>query len=315
MILITGGTGTTGREIINELGRLGATGVRALVRDPAKASFISDAGYEFVAGDFDRPDTLDAALEGVERALLLTAPSPQTLAQQKAFIESAKRAGVRHVVKFSAFSADSSAPEGFGKWHGQAEDLLKESGLAWTILQPNFFMQNLLGQAAQIAARGQIHQPTGDAKASFIDVRDIAAVAARALTEDGHEGKTYVLTGPEALSYYDVAEKLSAVTIRRGPVVGMTEVEVAAKLSDAFDKKITYVPVTPEQFRQNAVGQSWPEWLISALERLNEIFVSGRAAEVTDDVRRVTGKEPITFDQFARDHAGAFASVQAQAGS
>lgn len=285
MILVTGATGTTGKEIISELQKLGAEGVRALVRDPAKASFIRDAGFETVEGDFDRPETLDAALEGVERALLLTPPSPKTFELQRDFIESAKRAGVHRVVKFSAIGADSGAAEGFGKWHGQAEDYLRESGLAWTMLRPNFFMQNLLGQAQQIAAEGRIYQPVGDAAASFIDVRDIASVAARALTEEGHEGKSYVLTGPEALSYNDVA----------------------AKLSDATGRNITYVAITPEQFRQGALAAGLPEWLVGALERLNEIFAAGYAAEVTDYVRAVGKKEPITFDRFARDHAQAFA--------
>jgi uncharacterized protein YbjT (DUF2867 family) len=284
MILVTGGTGTTGREIIGELKKLGATGVRALVRNPAKASFIREAGFETVEGDFDRPETLDAALAGVERALLLTPPSPQTFELQRDFIEASKRAGVRRVVKFSAFGADASAPEGFGKWHGQAEDYLRESGLAWTMLRPNFFMQNLLGQARQIAAEGRIYQPVGEARASFIDVRDIAAVAARALLEDGHEGEAYVLTGPEALSYYDVA----------------------AKLSGATGREVTYVPISPEQFRQGALAAGLPEWLVSALGRLNEIFAAGYAAEVTDCVRAVGQKEPVTFDQFARDYAQAF---------
>jgi uncharacterized protein YbjT (DUF2867 family) len=286
MILVTGGTGTTGREIIGELKKTGATNVRALVRDRAKASFISDAGFGLVEGDFDRPETLDAALEGVESALLLSPPSPQTFEHQRAFIEAAKRAGVRHVVKFSAIGADAGAPEGFGKWHGQAEEFLKSSGLAWTILQPNFFMQNLLEQARQIAADGRIYQPVGDAKMSCIDVRDIGAVAARTLTEEGHEGKTYVLTGPEALSYN----------------------EVAAKLSEATGREITYVAITPEQFREGALAAGLPEWLVSALERLNENLVAGRSAEVTDDVRKVAGREPITFDQFARDYAQAFKS-------
>jgi uncharacterized protein YbjT (DUF2867 family) len=288
MILITGATGTAGREVVEELRRLGAKGVRALVRDPARAGFIREAGIDAVAGDFDRPETLSAALEGVERALLLTPPSPQTFEQQRAFVEAAKRAGVRHVVKFSAFGADADAPEGFGKWHGQSEELLKSSGLAWTMLQPNFFMQNLLGQAGQIASTGSIYQPVGDARASFIDVRDIAAVAARTLTEEGHEGKTYVLTGPEALSYHDVA----------------------TKLSEATGRSINYVPISPEQFRAGALGAGLPEWLVSALERLNDIFAAGQAAQVTDDVRRVGRKEPSTFDQFARDHAEAFKSEQ-----
>src|SRR5205085_676762 len=128
MILVTGGTGTTGKEIIGELHKLGAAGVRALVRDAGRASFIREAGFETVEGDFDRPETLDAALAGVERALLLTPPSPKTFEFQRDFIEASKRAGVRRVVKFSAFGADASAPEGFGKWHGQAEDYLRESG-------------------------------------------------------------------------------------------------------------------------------------------------------------------------------------------
>src|SRR5437588_5425645 len=138
MILATGATGTAGKEIIGKLRELGATGVRALVRDPAKASFIRAAGFETVEGDFDRPETLDAALEGVDRALLLTPPSPKTFEFQRDFIESAKRAGVRHVVKFSAFGADASAPEGFGKWPGQAEDYLKASGTAWKLPRADF---------------------------------------------------------------------------------------------------------------------------------------------------------------------------------
>ena len=284
MILITGATGTTGREVVKELSRLGARGVRALVRDPARADFIREAGFETVAGDFERPETLGAALAGVERALLLTPPTPDTVTHHRGFIEAAGGAGVRHVVKLSAIGAGADQPEGFGRWHGQAEDLLKSSGLRWTMLRPNFFMQNLLGQARQIAATGSIFQPVGDARASFIDVRDIAAVAARALTEEGHEGQTYTLTGPEALSYQDVA----------------------AKLSEAAGRTITYVPISPEQFRAGALGAGLPEWLVSALERLNEILAAGRAAEVTDAVRRAGRKEPTTFGQFARDHAEAF---------
>lgn len=287
MILITGATGTTGREVVGELRRLGARGVRALVRDPSRADFIREAGFEAVAGDFERPETLGPALEGVERALLLTPPTPDTVTHQREFITAAAAAGVRHVVKLSAVGADSDAPEGFGKWHGQSENLLKSSGLDWTILRPNFFMQNLLGQAGQIASTGSIFQPVGDARASFIDARDIAAVAARTLAEEGHEGQTYVLTGPEALSYH----------------------EVAAKLSEATGRSINYVPISPEQFRAGALGAGLPEWLVSALERLNELFAAGHAAGVTDAVRRVGQTEPTTFDQFARDHAEAFKAV------
>jgi uncharacterized protein YbjT (DUF2867 family) len=145
-------------------------------------------------------------------------------------------------------------------------------------------MQNLLGQARTIATRGAIYQVGGDARASLIDARDIAAVAARTLADEGHEGKTYTLTGPEAVSY----------------------AAAAAKLSEATGKSISYVAITPEQFREGALAQGLPEWLVSALERLNELFASGDAAKVTDDVRRVGGKEPTTFEEFARDHARVF---------
>ncbi|HEV2861757.1 MAG TPA: SDR family oxidoreductase [Pyrinomonadaceae bacterium] len=284
MILLTGATGTTGRDIVNELKNAGAGRVRVMVRDAARAGLVREAGFETVEGDFERPETLDAALAGVERALLLTPPSPRTFELQRGFIEAAKRAGVRHVVKLSAIGADASGPEGFGRWHGQAEETLKASGLDWTMLQPNFFMQNLLGQAQQMTASGAIYQATGDGRASMIDTRDIAAVAARALTEEGHAGKSYLLTGPEALSYRDAAERLSAV-LGRG---------------------IKYVPLTPEQFREGARAQGLPDWLLDALERLNELFASGRAAAVSEDVPRVTGRPARTFDEFARDHVAAF---------
>lgn len=284
MILITGATGTTGREVVSELRRLGAASVRALVRDSSRSAFIREAGFETVEGDFDRPETLDAALEGVETALLLTPPSPHTYTHQRDFVEASKRAGVRRVVKVSAVGADAAAPEGFGKWHGQAEEFLKASGLGWTILRPNFFMQNLLGQAHSIATQGTIYQPGGDARASLVDARDIASVAARTLTGEGHEGKTYTLTGPEALSYADAA----------------------AKISEAAGRPVRYVALTPKQFREGSLTQGLPEWLVGALERLNELFASGDAAEVTEDVRRVGGKEPTTFEEFARDYASAF---------
>jgi uncharacterized protein YbjT (DUF2867 family) len=286
MILITGATGTTGRDVINELTRLGAAGVRVMVRDAARGELVREAGFELVEGDFDRPETLDAALWSVERAFLLTPPSPQTTEQQTRFFEAARRAGVRHVVKFSAFGASPSAPGGFAKWHGDAEEELKASGLDYTMLRPNFFMQNLLGQARAIAAEGRIYQPVGEARASFVDTRDVAAVAARVLTEDGHEGCAYDITGPEALSYRDVAERLSA----------------------AAGREITYVPISPEEFRRGALAAGLPEWLADALGLLNETFANGRAAEVTGVVREVGKTEPRTFEQFARDHAAAFQS-------
>lgn len=290
MILLTGSTGTTGRDVLSGLAKLGVKDVRVMVRDASRASVARESGFEVIEGDFERPETLRPALEGVKKAFLLTGLTPDTVAQQTAFIEAARSAGVGHVVKFSAIGAHTSAPGGFIRWHGEVEETLKNSGLAWTMLKPGYFMQNLLGQAATIASRGAIHQPAGDARAGFVDTRDVAAVAARVLAEDGHENRSYVITGPEALSYRDVADRLSEATGRR----------------------ISYVPITHEQFREGALGAGLPVWLVDALELLNRFFVTGEAAEVTDVVRNIGGKEPNTFARFAHDYAAAFAPQPAK---
>lgn len=284
MILVTGATGTTGSEVVKELARLGAKDVRLLVRDPQKAVAVGEPGFEVVAGDLSKPETLGGALEGVETAFLLSAPNPGLIEMEGNFVEAARRAGTRRVVKLSAIGADPRGPEGFGKWHGQAEERLKSSGLAWTMLRPNFFMQNLLGSAQTVAQQGVVYQAGGDGRASLVDTRDIAAVAARALVEGGHEGQSYLITGPEALSYR----------------------EVAGKLSEAVGREVKYVALSPEDFRQGALARGLPVWLVDALAVLNELFASSKAAATTDVVREVGKKEPITFDQFARDHAQAF---------
>ena len=185
MILLTGGTGTAGSEISKALQRMGVR-YRSLVRNRAKAEGSANPNVELVEGDLSRPETLGAALEGVEKALLLTASSPDSLQQERNFIHAAKRAGVRHVVKFSAYGAGLDAPHYFGRQHGEAERELEDSGLPFTMLRPNGFFQNFLGNATSIQTRSALHAPAGEMKFSAVDARDIAAVAAHVLTEDGH---------------------------------------------------------------------------------------------------------------------------------
>lgn len=283
MILVTGATGTNGTEIVKLLSAAGAQ-VRALVRNRAKAAAIEGPGVEIVEGDFDKPETLEAALQGVEKALLLTPIALNMVELHKNFIEAAKRVGTKHIVKFSAFGADPNSPIMLGKWHGESEKLLEESGIAYTHLQPNGFMQNLLAFGQSIATQGTFFQPAADAKISNVDTRDISAVAAQVLLEEGHEGKTYLITGPEALTFYEVADKLSAV-------VG---------------KKVTYVDVSPEDFKTSLLAWGQPEWLADALNELYGIYRAGYGAVVTNVVAEVGKKEPITFDQFARDYAQVF---------
>lgn len=280
MILITGATGTTGGELVK---LFQARGVRARVmaRDPNK---LTTTGLEIVRGDFADPKSLDAALAGIERAFLLSAPDIRSVELQGNFIEAARRAGVKHLVKVSSIAAAPDAPCRFLRWHAEIEKRLADSGIPHTNLRPGFFMQNMLWMAGSIKAEGAFYAPSGPGKMGMIDVRDIAAVAFKALTEDGHAGKSYTLTGPEALSHADAAQKLSRVIGRR----------------------VRHVDVSPSDFRKTMLDAGMPEWFADGLNELYAWVREGGAAGVTNTVAKLTGKPPIRFEEFARDYAGAF---------
>ena len=282
MILVTGATGTSGAAIVNALVGLGVR-FRAMVRDPARARPIELPGVELVTGDFNDPASLERALGGVERALLLSNPDPEQIRLQSNFIQAVKRAGVRHVVKFSAQGAAPDAPNMFARWHGQTEDELKRAGLAWTMLQPTFFMQNLLGLAEMIKG-GTIYYPAGEGRAAHVDVRDVAAVAARCLTEAGHEGRSYVITGPADVSFHDVAQALSRATGR----------------------SVQYVDIPRDAAMQFLLQTGMPQWMAEGVLELNDLLKAGKMAGVTNVVRDVGRKEPTTIDAFAREHADRF---------
>ena len=286
MILLTGGTGTAGSEISKALQRMGVR-YRSLVRNRAKAGGSATANVELVEGDLSRPETLGAALEGVEKALLLTASSPDSLQQERNFIHAAKRAGVRHLVKFSAYGASLDAPHYFGRQHGEAERELEDSGLPFTMLRPNGFFQNFLGNARSIATRNALHAPAGEMRFSAVDARDIAAVAAHVLTEDGHQWQRYTITGPQALSHAEIAEKLCQV----------------------LGRNIVYVDVAEDAAREWMLAAGIPAWTVEKVLDLYRYYKSGAAAEVTYIVERVGRKAPISFEQFVRDYTSVFAGA------
>lgn len=287
MILVTGATGTNGKELVRQLAAKGAR-VRALARNRDKATAeLGGPNVEIVEGDFNRPETLEGALAGgVEHVFLVTSPGPQMAEQEGNMIDACTRAGVRHVVKLSAMGAGVNSPITLGRVHGESEKRLEDSGLAFTHLRPNAFMQNTLGFAPTIHAQGVFYAPAGDGHVSLVDVRDIAAVAAVALTEPGHEGQTYEITGPEALSYYDVAEILS----------------------ETLGRKVTYVDVPPEAAKAGMIGSGMSEWMADAISELFGVWRAGHGSKVTDVVRQVGKTEPHTFVEFARDHAQVFAA-------
>jgi uncharacterized protein YbjT (DUF2867 family) len=225
VILVTGATGHVGSELVRLLAERG-TPARALIHSPDKAAPIERLGLEVALGDFDQPDTLDAAMAGCDHLFLLSPPNPGQPEQEQHLIDAAKRAGVGHVVKQSVPGADPDAKVVFGRWHAQIEQSLAHSGLAHALLRPSYFMQNFLMSAQPVAEQGVLYGMTGEARISYIDTRDIAAVAAQLLTNPGNHGTSYTLTGPDALTAAEVAERLSAAIGRPVRYVNM--------LPDAF---------------------------------------------------------------------------------
>jgi uncharacterized protein YbjT (DUF2867 family) len=280
MILVTGATGKTGRELVRLLGSRGAP-FRVLARNPEKATTLFGEKVSIVAGDMGRSDTLEPAMRGVDRLFLLSSPDPDAPVLQKNVLGAAKRAGVEYVVKMSAVDASTSSKSRFLRLHGEMDEELKRSGLTCTYLHPHSFMQNTLGFAPTISTQGVFYTPPS-AAVPIVDVRDIAAVACSVLIENGHEGKTYTITGPEALTYGQIAEKIGAAT----------------------GKPVRHMEVPPETARAGMLGAGMPEWIVGGLLELYAHLGGDNITRVTE---QIAGKKPITFDEFARDHASVFA--------
>ena len=283
MILITGATGNNGQELIRQLTAMGQR-VRVLIRKPAEAAKLDGSNIEVAVGDFDKPETLEAALQGVEKAFLLTPVAERFVQWQKDFIEAAQRAKIKHLVKFSGMGADSHSPSELLKLHAETDDILRSSGVPFTILQPNSFHQNVLSFANTIKVQGVFYWPLKNAPQSTVDIRDISAVAAKVFTSSGHEGKSYVITGPEALTFQQVAEKLSSV----------------------LGRKIQYVDVPISAAADGMRKSGMPDWNVQAVSDLLAYFATGAAATVTDIVPRLLGCPATSFEQFVKDHRAAF---------
>lgn len=284
MILVTGATGSNGSELLKLLSARGVP-ARAMVRSADKPGAIGGLpGIEAVAGDFDDAASLDRVLRGIERAFLLTNSTDRAEAQQMAFVAAAKRAGVRHIVKLSQFAADEASPVRFLRYHAAVERAIRDTGMDYTFLRPNLFMQGLLGFAPTMEAEGRFYAAAGEAKVSIVDVRDNAAAAAAALTGDGHARKTYTLTGPEALSH----------------------AEIAATLSAALGRTVAFVDVPPTAMREALSHTPMPAWQADGLIEDYAHYHRGEAAAVTSGVQDATGKPPRSFAAFARDFAAAF---------
>jgi uncharacterized protein YbjT (DUF2867 family) len=210
MICVTGAGGTVGGEVIKQL-EPAKTPFRAAYFSRGKASAARSTGIDAVTIDYNKPETLEAAFRGCDKLFLLGPNVPNQTQLEMNAVEAAKVAGVRHIVKLSALGADQEDLL-LANIHRPVENAIQSSGIAWTILCPNGYMQNIVTYMSDtIRSQGAFYSASGDAKISHVDVRDLAAVAVKALKEAGHEGKVYSLSGPEALTYEDIATKLSNV--------------------------------------------------------------------------------------------------------
>jgi len=279
----------------NERRRAGATSlgagrpVRALVRNAAKAETLRGlSGVEIVEGDLLRPETLYGPLTGVAKAVLISSSAPDMVEVQSSFIEAAKRAGVKHIVKLSGIMPDLDSPFRFARMHGEIEKRLAACGVAFTNLRAGEFMHAYFRQVPSIVGQGAIFLPMADAKIASIDVGDIAEMAIAVLLGSGHEGQTYPLTGPEALSMAEVAERLSAAT----------------------GKAIRYVDVPPDKAREAQLARGVPPFLADALAELFAERRKGKESNVSPVIREKFGLEPTSFAEFARRNAAIFRGEQ-----
>jgi uncharacterized protein YbjT (DUF2867 family) len=292
-ILVTGATGTVGSEVVRLLCERGVVPI-ALVHSPEKVGSVHGGCAEVRVADFhDERDTRDAFVR-VDRLFLITPVTPDQVELGERLVAAAQAAGVRRIVKLSVFGADAQPGFRIGRWHREMEMAIERSGIAYTFLRPNGFMQNMAGSwGATIAADGRFSLPTGDAAVGFIDARDVAIASVEALLDEGFAGRTFTLTGPEATTYRDIAAIISDVTGRR----------------------VEYVDIPEEQARAGLAAAGIPEPLLTAVLELWAEEKAGNAAVVTTDYADVTGLPPRGFGVFARDYRRAWLPSGAPSGT
>jgi len=283
MIYVTGGGGFVSPEIVRGLVGAGQR-VRVLVASPEERKAIEGPGIEVVVGDRRQPATFAHTLKGIATALLLTRNAQDLVEMDAKFSHAAKAAGVGRVVKISAFGADPNAEKGAKRVHGLSEEAVRQAGLKWTFLRPQFFMQNMLWFVDEVKTKGTISLPMKTGRVGMIDYRDLAAVAVKCLTDDAHEGQVYQLSGPELLSIYDIADKLSR----------------------AVGVPIKYNDMPPEEFKQLLMSMGRPLWHAEDMTVSYTKMSLGASAVLTGDVKRVLGRAATPFDQVARDYAHLF---------
>lgn len=283
-VLVSGATGTTGSEVLSRL-RDSGSDVRAMTRNAEVAASMRAQGLDVVLADMADPPSLRPALFGVDAVYVATSASPEIAVQEGNLARAAAAAGVRHLVKLSVIGCSPESPIEFGRLHAAAEQAVKDSGVRWTMVRPNGFMQNTLAWATQIA-RGTVHLPVMDARWSIVDVRDIGDVVAAVIGDpDTHGGEAYTLTGPEPSSPR----------------------EQVAILAELLGREILAQEVSIEQAEASMREMGVPEWSVQRLGELFGVYADGLAEAVSPDINQLAGHPARNYRQFAQDHLRSFA--------
>ncbi|HXM04040.1 MAG TPA: SDR family oxidoreductase [Chthoniobacterales bacterium] len=278
MILVTGSPGNIGTPLAQQLLERGEQ-IRLMVRDPKKQDQIladlTARGAELVQGDFANPASLAPCFSGVESAFLLVPVALETTEWKDSFVEAAKKNGVERIVNLSVSGASANSPIDLFRRHWAAEQTLESSGIEWTHLQPTDLARfNIRSLLPTVQAQGVFYSTVGEGRVALVDETDVAEVAAVALTEDGHEGKKYVLTGPKAVSYPEMAEALA----------------------NQLGKSVKYIDIDPVQAKQAMIGAGMPDWVANFVNDLRELEKSGGASGPTPDIEKLLGRPPCTLE-------------------
>lgn len=286
MILVIGATGNIGKHVVAGLLEKGVS-VRAFTRDAERASTVLPQGAQIIQGDLGNSAEISAALKDVEKVFLATNGSPQQMELENSFIDAAREAGVRHLVKVSVIGASPNHFVVYAQDHAAIEQHLAASGLAATILRPNWFAENFFGSAETIIGHGAIYGSAEEGQVAFVDSRDTAAVAVTVLTEEGHTGKDYQITGPEALTF----------------------AEAAGRLAKGIGRAVNYVNLSDAQFKEALVGAGLPAEIAQTILQINRNARENNLAQVSSTVQELTGKSARPLEDFARDYASRFSAA------
>ena len=286
MICVTGAGGTVGSEVSKQL-ESAKESFRLAYFSNEKAEAARARGMEAVIIDYNRPATLRAAFQECDKLFLLGPNALNQAELERNAVEAAMAVGVRYIVKQSVMGAAEESYS-LAKVHRPVEKAIESSGLAWTFLRPNSFMQNVVTFMSEpIKAEGAFYSASGEARISHVDVRDIAAVALKALTEPTHAGKAYTLTGPEALTYNELAKELSKV----------------------LGHPIRHISLSPSDLKHGMLAEGMPEAIADRMLDLERYFREDRAGLITNEIKQVTGRDPRRFAQYSRDCASSLQSA------